>query len=72
MSKNEHIYSYVERKIIDGNIKHTFDEKRYKVKNINTTNNNKSSLKALLIGAALGFIVVVILILRDLYILKLS
>lgn len=70
MSKNEHIYSYVERKIIDGNIKHTFDEKRYKVKNIN--NDNKGSLKALLIGAALGFIVVVILILRDLYILKLS
>lgn len=66
MSKNEHIYSYVERKIIDENIKHTFNEKRYKVKKIN--NDNKNSLKALLIGAALGFIVVVILILRDLYI----
>lgn len=54
MSKNDYIYSYVERKVISGRNKHTFDEKRYKPKRI--INDKKSSFKALLFGATLGLL----------------
>lgn len=66
MSKDDYIYiySYVERKIINTENTHTFDEERYKVKRI--TEDKKSALKAMLFGAALGLIVVGIIIFRDL------
>ena len=66
MSKNDYIYSYVERKIIDGKNTHTFDEKRYKPKRVN--NDRKSSLKALLFGATLGLLLLGIIIVKDLLI----
>lgn len=64
MSKDDYIYSYIERKIIDSKGKHTFDEERYKVKRI--SKDNKSELKAILFGSILGLIVVGIIILKDL------
>lgn len=64
MSKNDYIYSYVERKVIDERNSHTFDEKRYKPKRI--SNDKKSSFKALLFGATLGLLLLGIIIGRDL------
>ncbi len=64
MSKNDYIYSYVERRVIDGSNSHTFDEKRYKPKRI--SNDKKGSFKALLFGAALGLLLLGIIIVKDL------
>lgn len=64
MSKDNYIYSYVERKLVDSKGIHTFDKERYKDKEVRKR--NKSNLQGILIGAVLEFIVVVIMIIIDL------
>ncbi|TGY44101.1 hypothetical protein E5347_04600 [Clostridium sartagoforme] len=64
MSKDDYIYSYVERKLVDSRVKHTFDKERYKYEEVRKR--NKSNLQGILIGAILGLIVVGIMIIIDL------
>lgn len=64
MSKDYYIYSYVERKLVDSRVKHTFDKERYKYEEVRKR--NKSNLQGILIGAILGLIVVGIMIIIDL------
>lgn len=42
MSKDDYIYSYVERKLVDSRVKHTFDKERYKDEEVRKR--NKSNL----------------------------
>ncbi|MBS5937611.1 hypothetical protein [Clostridium sp.] len=64
MSKDDYIYSYIERKLVDSRGKHTFDKERYKDEEVRKR--NKSNLQGILIGAVLGLIVVGIMIIIDL------
>lgn len=64
MSKDDYIYSYIERKLVDSRGKHTFDKERYKDEEVRKR--NKSNLKGILIGAVLGLIAVGIMIIIDL------
>lgn len=34
MSKDDYIYSYVERKLVDSRVKHIFDKERYKYEEV--------------------------------------
>lgn len=64
MSKDDYIYSYVERKLIDSRGTYTFDKQRYKDEKIRKS--NRSNLLDILIGAILGLIVLGIMIITDL------
>lgn len=64
MSKDDYIYSYVERKLVNSRATHTFDKERYKDEEVRKR--NKSNLQGILIGAVLGLVVVGIMIIIDL------
>ncbi|GAA0084850.1 hypothetical protein UT300007_12890 [Clostridium sp. CTA-7] len=62
MSKDDdYVYSYIERKMISTNKKHSFDSKKYK----KYKSNKISRLSALLVGIMLGIATVSFIIIKD-------
>ncbi len=58
---DEYIYSYIEKKMVKANDKHKFDTDRYKNKKANSL----SGFAAFIIGIALGILVLIIIISKD-------
>lgn len=63
MSKEDYVYSYIERKIINTKESHKFNEKRYDIKK--SKNDTGSIVGSILLGTFLGILALAILIIKD-------
>ena len=63
MSKEDYVYSYIERKVINTKESHKFDENRYDIKK--SKNDAGSIIGSILLGAFLGILVLALLIIKD-------